>query len=42
MKIYEESIIRVIMFSQEDIVCTSVSGEDNQAPWDDNWTRPVN
>ena len=39
MKDYEKPIVVVINFPYQDVICSSVSGEDNQNPWDDGWTR---
>lgn len=39
MNNYEEMMIRIIVFADEDIVRTSVNGNDNQGAWDNEWDR---
>lgn len=39
MKNYEEMAIKIIVFANEDIVRTSINGNDNQGGWDSDWDR---
>ena len=39
MKDYEEPIALIMYFPCQDVICSSVEGEDNQKQWDDDWTR---
>ena len=40
MKIYEEPIVKFLVFSLDDVVRTSgVNGSDNDGGWNDDWDR---